>query len=123
MDTRIKGTDYTIPPEIATYLDSRLASIEKLLGEDGGNTRCEVELGRDAGRPKHGANIWFVEINIRVPGGMHVRATNRSESINGAIDDAKEEVERQLRREKSVHRRFLRKTGAYIKDRLRFGRE
>ncbi len=121
MNTRIKVTDYELTNDTRAYLDGRLASLEKLLGGDTSLTRCEVELGRDAGRPRHGANIWFAEIRVMQPGATPVYARNNSESINGAIDDVKEEVERQLRQEKKLHVRVMRKTGAAIKNWMRFG--
>ena len=121
MEIRIKATEYQLTPEIAAYLDERLAHIEKMLSEDAVYARCEVELGRAAGRPRHGSNIWFAEIQITHPGGHTIRATNNSESINGAIDDVKEEIERQLRREKQVHIRLMRKSGAMAKRFLKFG--
>ncbi len=115
MDVRIKSADFEIPAQTSAYLDERLAHIEKLLADTAELARCEVEIGRDAGRPRHGANIWFAEIQIIRPGERIIRATNRSESIHGAIDDAKSELERQIRSEKRVHRRFIRKAGALTK--------
>ena len=115
MDIRIKVTDYEMTPEVDAYVDTRIRSLEKLLGDDAEVTRCEVEVGRDAGRPRHGANMWFAEISIIQPGAPRIYARNNSESVNGAIDDVKEEVERQLRREKKLHIRMYRKTGSAVK--------
>src|SRR3989344_1696592 len=115
MDIRIKVTDYQLTPETHAYLDERIAHIEKFVAHKANVARCEVELGRDAGRPRHGANIWFAEIHIVIPGEGMVYARNNSESINGAIDDVKEEVERQIRRGKKLHIRVLRKGGAAVK--------
>lgn len=56
-----------------------------------------------------------------VPGKDRVYARNNSESVNGAIDDVKEEVERQLLRERKLHRRIFRKGGAVLKRIMRFG--
>ena len=122
MDTRIKATNYTMTPEVESYLAERLKSLEKFIGADLDIVRCEVELGRDAGRPRHGANIWFAEIAVIVPGRDRVYARNNSESVNGAIDDVKEEVERKLLRERKLHRRIYRKGGAMLKNLMRFGR-
>lgn len=121
MDIRIKTSDYELAPETRRYLDLRLTALEKFLGDDAELARCEAELGRDAGRPRHGANMWFAEIHIMQPGGVHVYARNNAASVNAAIDDVKEEVERQLRREKKLHIRVLRKTGSAIKNWMRFG--
>lgn len=48
-------------------------------------------------------------------------ARNNASSVNAAIDDVKEEIERQLRREKKLHIRVMRKTGSAIKNWMRFG--
>ncbi|MDP3965786.1 MAG: HPF/RaiA family ribosome-associated protein [bacterium] len=121
MDIRIKATNYEMTPDVESYLGERLNSLEKFIGADLNVVRCEVELGRDAGRPRHGANIWFAEIAILVPGKDRVYARNNSESVNGAIDDVKEEVERQLLRERKLHRRIFRNGGAMLKRIMRFG--
>lgn len=119
MNIRIKTTGYEMTPETQAYLNERLQRIEKLLNGDAALARCEVEIGRDAGNQRHGANLWFAELNIQSPGGRLIRATNRSESINGAIDDAKAEAERQIRRERKVHIRMWRKSGTAFKKLLR----
>src|SRR3989338_3688879 len=123
MNIRIKATNYVLTPEVESYLSERLKSLEKFIGADLDVVRCEVELGRDAGRPRHGANILFAEIAIIVPGRDRVYARNNSESVNGAIDDVKEEVERKLLRERKLHRRIFRKGGAILKRIMRFGEE
>ena len=118
MDVRIKATEYEMTQEVADYLDQRIASLSKLLAGSEDVARIEVEVGRDAGRPRHGANIWFAEISVIVPGQDRIYARNNSESVNGAIDDVKEEVERQLRRERKLHIRLMRKGGALLKNLL-----
>ena len=121
MNIRIKAADYELAEDTRRYLDGRLASLEKFLGDDTSRVRCEVELGRDAGRPRHGANMWFAEIRILSPGSTPVYAHNNASTVNAAIDDVKEEIERQLRSEKKLHIRLMRKTGSAIKNWMRFG--
>lgn len=119
MDVRIKKTDAEIPDETIEYLNERLAYVEKLLGSDAELARCEAEIGRDAGRRRKDDNMWFAELQVQYPGSPLYRATNRSESINGAIDDAKAELARQIRGSRRIHRRLMRKTGALAKRLLR----
>ena len=119
MQTRVKATNYRMTPKVADYLDERLAALEKFLGEHAALARVEVEVGRDAGRPRHGANIYFAEIRIIYPGGKSAYATNHSASVNGAIDDVKEEMERQLRKRKRTTMSTARKGGAKAKRMLR----
>ncbi len=121
MEIRIKATDYEITSEVSAYLDERIAALEKFLSGDSEITRCEVEIGRDAGGSRHGANMWFAEIRVLQPGMRQVYARNNAESINEAINDVKEEVERQLRQEKKLHIRLMRKTGAAVKSWMRWG--
>lgn len=121
MDIRIKTTDYELTPEARKYLDDRIASLAKFLRDNAGTARCEIELGRDGGGQRHGANMWFAEIRIMQPGSTPVYARNTASSVNAAIDDVKEEVERQMRREKKLHIRVIRKTGAAVKNWMKFG--
>ncbi len=116
MDIRIKSSDYQITPDIAAYLDERIDAIGKLAGD---HARIEAEIGRDAGRPRHGKNIFFAEFIVIRAGEDRLCSRNNSESINGAIDDAKAEMVGQLRSAKSFHKRVLKKTGALAKRILR----
>ena len=123
MDIRIKSTDYQMTPEVSRYLDEKIATLEKMLGSEALTARLEVEIARAGGNQRHGEHVWKAEMLLHYPGGPSVRATNHAENVNTAIDDAKEEVARQIRTEKQVHRRMLRKTGAAIKRFMRFGAE
>ena len=121
MDIRIKTTDYELTSETREYLDDRIASLEKFLSDNASTARCEIELGRAGGGQRHGANMWFAEIRIMSPGSTPVYAHNSASTVNAAIDDVKEEIERQLRSEKKLHIRLMRKTGSAIKNWMRFG--
>jgi len=121
MDIRIKTTDYQAPAEVSAHIESRIELIEKSLTEHADNARCEVEVGRAVGNVKHG-DIWFAEINLTAAG-KRMRATAESESVNQAIDQAKDDIVRQIRKHQQFHRRILRRGGSMIKNALRFGRE
>jgi ribosome-associated translation inhibitor RaiA len=58
-------------------------------------------------------------MHIVIPGSAQVYARNNAPTVNVAIDDVKEEVERQLRREKKLHIRMYRRGGAWAKRVLR----
>ncbi|HVM73959.1 MAG TPA: HPF/RaiA family ribosome-associated protein [Candidatus Paceibacterota bacterium] len=118
METRIKTTDYQLVPEAQSYLDERLAMIEKLLDTNDGAARVDVELGRDMGHKS--GNVYFAEINLLVDG-RSLRATSHGASVNAAIDEAKDEIMEQLRKRKSLHRRVLRRGGAAFKRIMQFG--
>ena len=113
MEVRIKSEK--LMPETRDYLGGRLAAIEKLLGKAADLARCEVEITRAAGRKHSSDHMWCAEMHIMVPGYKTVYAQNHAQTVNAAIDDVKEEVERQIRKEKKASRRDTKKKGEAIK--------
>ena len=103
---------------ITSYLDERLATIERHLGDDAHVARLEVEVGREAAQSQTGDN-WFAEFQVRIPGGNYARVVGKDVSINAAIDMAKEEMLRKLRTSKKERSGFLKKSGAALKRMLR----
>lgn len=120
MDTRIKTKDYTLTPEAQAHLDDRIAAIEKSLSDDAVEVRLEVEIGR-AQNSKHG-DVWSTEMNLFLEG-KALRADVTAETVNAAIDEAKNEIVRQYRKQKQFHRRMIRRGGAMLKGLTRFGRD
>ena len=121
MLTKIKATNYVMTPDVSAYLDIRLAALEKLVDPDDESVRCEVEIGRDAGKKQHSDHMWYAEIRI-IAAGVNVYAKNRAETVNAAIDDVKEEAQRQLRHNKGKKFASMRRAGKKVKDWMRFGK-
>ena len=119
METRIKANDYQLTPNVSDYIDERMRAIERLLGSDSGHARAELTVGRASGKSRHGDYMWFAEIDVRAPGGIHAHASNHEDTVNAAVDRAKEEILTQLRKGKQFHRRWIRKTGSAIKGLMR----
>jgi ribosomal subunit interface protein len=122
MNIRVKAKDYELTAATTKYLNIRIAALEKLLGSDAAVSRCEVEIGRAAGKQRHGDHLYFAEFLIRAPRRKPVRAVNHESSINAAIDNAKEEAMRQLRKQKTVEKTKTKKDGAQVKRTLKAGR-
>ncbi len=122
MDIRIKTKDYELTVATKKYLNARVAAIEKLLGSDAAVSRCEVEVGRAAGKQRHGDHLYFAEFTIRAPRRKPVRAVNNEPTVNAAIDNAKEEAVRQLKKQKSLKETAAKKEGARVKRKLQAGR-
>jgi len=119
MDLRIKTSDYDMPREVADYLDDKIDSIQKLLASDADTARCEVELGRAHGNAQQG-DIWRAEIIVHREGQRYV-ASATGESVNAAIDIAKDEILQQLRKQKGRSFALAKRMGARIKRFARFG--
>ena len=120
MDLRIKTSNFEMTPDVSDYLASKLEAIRKLVGDDQ-TARCEVEVGRAAGHPQQG-NIWKAEIMMML-GGERLRALAQEESVNAAIDIAKDEILQQLRKNRGRHTTLARRLGSRLKRLTRFGRE
>lgn len=119
MDLRIKTTDYQLTDETRSYLDDKIASIKKILGNEAASARCEVTLGRAVGHSENG-DVWRAEIIVQNSGERHVAAA-RAESINAAIDQAKDEMLQQLRKSKGKEVSLMRRMGARLKKFARRG--
>jgi len=117
MEIRIKTSDYQMPPETAAYLDEKIGAIAKLVGDDP-SALCDVEVGRAVGHSQQG-NVWMAELTL-VIAGDRLRAIAHEESVNAAIDVAKDEMVQQLRKSKGKHTAESRKIGARIKEWMRF---
>jgi ribosome-associated translation inhibitor RaiA len=117
MDVRLKTTDYEMPTEVATYLDGKLAMIEKLVTDDA--SRCEVDLGRSAGHPQQG-KIWKAEIVLH-HFGERMRAIAEEESVKAAIDIVKDEIMTLLKKNRGKKTTTLRRAGAQLKKFARRG--
>src|SRR4051812_1584510 len=118
MDIRIKATNFEMKDVVSNYLDERIGTIERHLGADSETARLEVEVGRKAGHSQHGEN-WFAELQLRIPGGNYSRVVGEAETVQAAIDEAKDEMLRKLRTTNREHTGFLRKSGAALKRMLR----
>jgi ribosome-associated translation inhibitor RaiA len=119
MDVRTKTTNYKVTADIGAYLDARLASIEKMLGNDmASKTRCEVEIGKASG--KHSSDyMWYTEIRLLTIGGKPLYARNHAATVQASIDDVKDEMERQVRKEKKSRVTGNKKKGREVKRALR----
>ena len=119
MDIKLKTTDYHITPDVSEYLNEKIETLSKHVGDEESPVRFEVELGRSVGHHKLGA-VWRAEIQIVRPG-EQIRTEAVGESINAAIDAAKDELLRQLRHSKGKRFAAMRRAGKRVKDWMRFG--
>ena len=120
MDVRIKATDFEMNDAVADYLDDRVQAIEKHMGDDADHARMEIELGRAAGHSTKGDN-WFAEFQIIDPGADVVRVVGHAESVNAAIDAAKDEMMTTLKKNRTRRLSQSKRIGAKIKQWLRLG--
>ena len=97
MKIRIKATGFKLTDGIKALAEEKiLAPLEKRLGRELGDDHIvDVELARETKHHVEGL-IWRCEANIAIP---HVNRTiyamALSQSLEGAIDETKDEIERE----------------------------
>ena len=115
----IKTTGWEMTNEIETYLAEKIQSIEKLLVDpDADTVRCDVELGQ--AREEH-ANKWRAEMSLFI-GGESYRSVAVADGMEAALDEMKDEIQRQLRKGKRKQMSLVKRGGAMMKEWLRFGK-
>jgi ribosomal subunit interface protein len=118
MEIKIKTTDFEMTDEVQKHIEGTLAAAQKMLkGDDA--ALCDVNVGRAIGSSRHG-EVWFAEFNLIHTGNAHIRAYARADTVNVAVDKARDELIQQLRKSKRFHIRMLRTGGAAIKKLMRW---
>jgi len=117
MDINIKATNIALTPDISDYLDKRLKSFEKYIDPEDTSVLLSVEVGKTTDHHQSG-DIFRAEINLHISGG-DFRAVSEQGTLYNAIDEAKEEMTRELRRHKRKRLHLMRRGGAKIKEFMR----
>lgn len=91
--TEIKATNIDLTEAIKQYVDKRLGALDKL-SEKYSPCDVMVEVGKTSLHHQKG-QVFFAEFNLTIPG-TKLRATSTQEDLYAAIDDAKDELKRQL---------------------------
>lgn len=121
MNIAYKTDNVTLTDEVQNYAEEKLAAIHKLLSHhDEADIECDVALARDD--KHHTGMIYRADFTV-LAGKERMHGVGHGESMNAALDMAKDELANRLRRDKKAHVRFLRKSGAMLKSLVRFGRE
>lgn len=106
-----------VSDEVADYLQKKIDMLDKFIDPTDTSTLCEVEIGRTSNHHKSG-DIFRTEINIRMDG-KQFRAVAEDTTPNSSIDDAKDEMARELSNYKTKQITMLRRGGAAVKNILR----
>lgn len=108
MNTNIKATNMELTSAITDYVNKRLVGIEKFVKE-GEEMTAYIEVGKTTNHHKQG-DIFRAEFNIEIPGAKFYTFSEK-EDLYTAIEDAKEEIVRQIKTNKD-RKQTLWKRGA-----------
>ena len=117
MNISIKATGHTLTEETRELVEGKFAKLEKLCGE-GAKLSCEIEESIAAVRA---GGRYRAEGNLNVAGKLY-RAEATHETLEGAIDQVRDDLVREVRTAHSRTRRLAKRGGALMKRLMRFGR-
>lgn len=117
MHLNIKGTHIDLTDSIRAYLDKRLHGLDKMVDSDRGEAMAQVELGKSSNHHKSG-DIFRAEINITTEG-KRLRAVSETADLYSSIDDMRDEIFQEVKKNKSRHRSLIRRGGHRIKNMMR----
>ena len=120
MKVNIKTTQFDLTPELGEYLNKKIEMLERFADASDTTLICDVEVGKITEGQQSG-RIYRAEININGKG-LRLRAEALEETMPAAIDKAKDEMKRELRKSRGKDQTFLRRGGARLKELIRFGR-
>ncbi len=95
----LKGTNINLTSEHKSRVEEKMAQLEKLIDPNDESALADVELERTTNHHQKG-EIFRAEINLHIAG-AHLRAEETSEDIFVALDGAKDDMLRRLRKEKT----------------------
>ena len=119
MNIQYKTHEVTLADDVRALLTAKLAPVEKLYAHEAPeNLSCEVILAHDT--KHHSGTTYRADITLFV-GGERTHAIGHGETLQAAVDTAKDELVGRLRREKGKHETLLRRGSRMIKKMMRWG--
>jgi ribosomal subunit interface protein len=107
-------------PDIEEYINSKISSVEKFLSSREHTILVNVEIEKSTHHKK--GEVFRVEFNMTVDGKLY-RSEVTSFDPRGAIDLAKDQLEKQIRRSKTKRFELFEKGSRIIKKILRRNNE
>jgi putative sigma-54 modulation protein len=113
MKTNLKTTGIELTSALQDYVDEKIGQIEKFLDPSDESVLCDVEIGVSTKHHQSG-EIFRAEINLHIAGGDLV-AESEKEDLYVAINEAKEQVAREVKEFRNKERDVSRKGAGIIK--------
>lgn len=116
MKINIKATNIELTPSISSYVEKRISSLEKYLGQNT-DAVVQVEIGKESQHHKSG-DIFRAEVRIG-GAGLDLYAVSNHSDLYAAIDVVKDEIVRELSNKKGRIRTLTRRGGQMVKDMMK----
>lgn len=116
VNINIKSTNMELTDAISDYVNKRLSSIEKFVKNEEKVT-AYVEVGKTTNHHKQG-DVFVAEFNIEIDGTKFYTISERDD-LYSAIDDAKEEIVRQITKSKDRKQTLFKRGAKSVKKMLK----
>lgn len=100
---------------LTDLVERKLHSLEHYIGD--APALCDVEFEKVA--PKQNGDVFRVEVNLTINGTLY-RADATMDSYEKAVDEVRDELDKELRRSQQKHDSMVKKGGRQIKEMMRF---
>jgi ribosomal subunit interface protein len=100
MKIDIKGTNMELTQAIKDYVNDKISGLEKFFDNI---IEARVEVGKTANHHQKG-NVFRAEVNLEVPEKHILRAEAEREDLYMAINEVKDELQRQIKKFKEKKR-------------------
>lgn len=117
MNIKIQGTRIELTPDIKSYIEKKIESVDKLVDSRDEPVIYEVEVGKTTEHHEKG-DVYKAEVHLRKKGG-NLYATAHAEDVMAAIDKIKDEIIHALSSDKERKETLLRKGQMQIKKMLK----
>jgi len=113
----IKATNIEMTQAIGEYIRKKIKDLEKFIDPNDTSVIINVEVSKITKHHKSG-DIFRAEINLHISGAqLYAEATTAD--LYSSIDSVKDEMARELRKQKEKHRARIKKDGGFLKQLLR----
>lgn len=121
MNLNIKTTNISLTPEIREHFEKKLRMLDRFINFDRDNVYVQAELGKISEHHRSG-EIFRAEINLKIAG-HDFRAVSEKNDLYAAIDEAKDELGREVKNAKQKRVSLVRRGAQKLKNLLRFGKK
>ncbi len=117
MRINFKVTNMELTPAIQAYAESKIGPLSILLPSDG-EPQAFLEIGRTSNHHKQGEDVFRAEIKIKVAGKEFFAEENGGD-LYASIDKVKDEIAREIKKEKSRGKTLFVRGARKIKKRIK----
>lgn len=112
-----KHTNVEPDERLQQLIEQKFSALDKYIGNET-DVRCAVEIEKTNGKEANKSHR--VEVNFWLTGTLY-RAEATDESFEKAVDEVREELDKEVRRAHKKHNSLLKKGGRKIKEMMRRG--